>query len=264
MNGVRVDSGLVLNDVSVTLSGRTVLAEVSLRVGPGELLGVVGRNGAGKSTLLRLMAGLIAPSRGDVRLDGQPLGTLAPATRAARLGLLAPARLPLPVGYTVKQVVGWARFAHHSWWRATASDDPMVARAVAALELAELADRRMETLSDGERQRVWLAGLVAQEADYLLLDEPTSHLDVPHAIDSLRTIRRWVAGGRGVVLVVHDLDAALAVADRIVLIEAGRIAVEQSVADVSVEELGHRFGVPFAEVALDGQRRLLARGLGEA
>jgi iron complex transport system ATP-binding protein len=119
----------------------------------------------------------------------------------------------------------------------------------------------METLSDGERQRVWLAGLMAQDADYMLLDEPTSHLDVPHAAESLRTVRAWVAEGRGVVLVLHDLDAALAVADRIVVVDAGRVVLDAAVEDVSTTEFKRWFGVSFVEVVVDGRRRVLPRAL---
>jgi ABC-type cobalamin/Fe3+-siderophores transport system ATPase subunit len=258
------EAGLSLTRASVTVAGRTLLVDIDLRLRGGELVAVVGRNGAGKTTLLRLMAGLVPPSGGEVRLDGRAVTDLAPSERAARIGFLAPARLPVPAGYTVRKVVSWARFARHSWWRTTGVDDPAVERAIVALELEPFVDRRLDTLSDGERQRLWLACLLAQETGYALLDEPTSHLDLSYAIDSLRIIRAWAAEGLGVALVLHDLDAALAVADRIVVVEAGRVALDEPVGAVASEGLGRRLGIRLAEVTLDGRRRVLARGLGEA
>lgn len=259
-----IDPGLSLRAASVTVGPKTLLADVELRLRPGELLAIVGRNGAGKSTLLRLLAGLIAPSRGEVLLDGRPLSALTAVQRAGRLGFLAPARLPIPVGFTVHQVVGWARFAHRSWWRSTGVDDRLVGRAIEEMELSTMAERRIDTLSDGERQRVWLAGLLAQDTGYVLLDEPTSHLDASHALEGLRTLRGWATAGKAVAVVLHDLDAALGVADRVVLIEAGRIALDQAAAALAITELGRCLGVRLIEVPLDGRRRVLVGALGDA
>lgn len=251
--------GLVARGASVAVDGRPLVDGVEFVLRPGELVGIVGRNGAGKSTLLRLLAGLRQPATGEVRLDGRLLMDLAPGERARRLGFLAPAGLPVPAGFTVREVVGWARFAHRDWWRSTGVDDPTVERALAGLELTRLADRSLDSLSDGERSRVWLAGLVAQETDYMLLDEPTSHLDAAHAAEGLRTIRSWARAGRAVAVVLHDLDAALAVADRIVLVAEGRIALDRPVGQVPIEELDRALGVRLVEVTVDGRRRVLAR-----
>lgn len=258
------EPGIAIHRAWVSVGGRTLLADVELQLGRGELVAIVGRNGAGKSTLLRLMAGLLEPSRGDVTLEGRPLRSFTARDRARRLGFLAPARLPIPAGYTVRQVVGWMRFAHHDWWHATGTEDTTVATALASLELTGFAERRLDTLSDGERQRVWFAGLLAQETEFVLLDEPTSHLDLPHAIENLRTIRSWAIAGRGIAVVLHDLDAALAVADRVVVVEAGRIVLDEPAARVPLDELGRRLGIGLAEVTLYGRRRVLAQGLGGA
>lgn len=251
--------GLVARGASVAVAGRRLIADVDLALRPGQLVAVVGRNGAGKSSLLRLLAGIHRTATGEVRLNGRPLTALAPGERARRLGFLAPAGLPVPAGFVVREVVGWARFAHRDWWRSTAVDDPVVGRALAGMELTGLADRRIDSLSDGERARVWLAALVAQETDYVLLDEPIDHLDAAHAAASLRTIRAWARAGRAVAVVLHDLDAALAVADRIVLVADGRIAIDRPVEQVPIEELGRALGVRLAAVTLDGRRRVLTR-----
>jgi iron complex transport system ATP-binding protein len=255
------EAGLAVTEAWVEVGKKVLLADVDLRLRRGELIAVVGRNGAGKTTLLRLLAGLLEPSRGTVVLAARRLNALTAAERAKRIGFLAPARLPLPTGYSVRQIVGWARFARHSWWRSTGVNDRVVDSAIETMELAELAERSLETLSDGERQRVWLAGLLAQEAEYVLLDEPTSHLDASHAVEGLRTLARWARDGKCVVVVMHDLDAALAIADRVVLIEAGRVVLDKPARDVETEELGWHLGVPLAEVLLDGRRRVLVDGL---
>lgn len=256
-----IEAGITVRSAVVTIGGRMLLNDVELRLRPGELAAIVGRNGAGKSTLLRLLAGLIRPSHGEVVLDDRPLRAYSASDRARLLGFLAPSRLPVPAGFTVRQIVGLMRFAHHSWWRATGADDVRVAAAIAGLGLDAFAERRLETLSDGERQRVWMAGLLAQETAYVLLDEPTSHLDPPHAIESLQTVRSWASTGRGVAIVLHDLDAALAVADRLVLVDAGRIVLDEPVASVALDALGQRLGVRLAEVALDGRRRVITQDL---
>jgi ABC-type cobalamin/Fe3+-siderophores transport system ATPase subunit len=255
------EAGLAVTGAWVEVGKKALLADVDLRLQPGELIAVVGRNGAGKTTLLRLLAGLVEPSGGTVVLGARELNALTAAERAKHIAFLAPARLPLPTGYTVRQIVGSARFARHSWWRSTGVNDRLVDSAIEAMELAELADRSLETLSDGERQRVWLAGLLAQEAEYVLLDEPTSHLDASHAVDGLRTLAGWARGGKCVVVVLHDLDAALAVADRVVLIEAGRVVLDEPATEVTTGELGWRLGVRLVEVVLDGRRRVLVDGL---
>jgi len=258
-----IEAGLSVRGAWVTVGAKALLADAQLRLRPAELLAVVGRNGAGKSTLLRLMAGLLPPSRGEVLLDGVPLRALTTGERARRLGFLAPARLPVPAGYLVRQVIGWARFAHRSWWRSTGVDDRVVDGAIDAMELTALADRRIETLSDGERQRVWLAGLLAQETGYVLLDEPTSHLDASHALESLRTLRGWATAGKGVAVVLHDLDAAFGIADRVALIEAGRIELDQPSGALAIDELGRRLGVRLVVVPIDGRRRVLVGEAGD-
>ncbi len=252
---------LELRDVTLRVAGRALLASVNLTVGSGELVAIVGRNGAGKSTLLRLLAGLLTPSEGRATLDGRPLESFSPRVRAALVGFLAPASLPVPTGFTVRDAVGFARFAAHDWWRSTAVDDPLVARAIADLGLGSVANRTLETLSDGERQRAWLAALHAQGAGLVLLDEPTSHLDVEHQRETLATLTAWTGAGRGVVVVLHDLDAALAVADRLVLVDAGRIVFDLPAPSVDLAALTRHLRVPLVEIDVRGQRRVLVDDL---
>ncbi|HEV8699189.1 MAG TPA: ABC transporter ATP-binding protein [Candidatus Limnocylindrales bacterium] len=241
--------------VSLRFGDRDAVAAVSLAVRGGEFVALVGPNGAGKTSLLRVMAGLARPTHGRVLLDDRPLAALVPRERGRRIAFLAPARIAVPTGYRVDEVVGLARFAHRSWWQTTGRDDRAVERALRRFGLDRLRDRRLGTLSDGERQRVWLAALEAQDPEVLLLDEPTSHLDVAHVADTLRALRAWAIAGRAVVAVVHDLDAALAAADRIVVARDGRLVLDAPTAEVAPPAIGAAFDVTLAAAVVARRRR---------
>jgi ABC-type cobalamin/Fe3+-siderophores transport system ATPase subunit len=241
--------------VCLRYGNRDAVVAVSLEVRAGEFLAVLGPNGAGKTSLLRIMAGLVRPSQGRVLVDGRPLVDLTPRERGRRIAFLAPARVGVPAAYRVDDVVGLGRFAHRSWWRSTGRDDPSIHRALRRFGLDGLRDRPFGTLSDGERQRVWLAVLEAQEAEIVLLDEPTSHLDVAHVADTLRALRGWASAGRSVVAVVHDLDAALASADRIVILKDGRLVRSAPPSRLPPEGIGEAFDVTFATTVVAHRRR---------
>jgi len=222
--GVRFEYGL-----------RTVLDGVDLVLEPGEMLGLIGPNGAGKSTLVRLLAGIVHPAAGSVRLDGRPLSQWTRSERARRLALVPQdPRVEFP--YTVLEVVLMGRSPHLSTLALPGRHDLDVARAaLARLEVAELEARRMEELSGGERQRVFLARALAQEPAILLLDEPTTHLDLRHQTQLHDVAReRCHQAGVGVVSVLHDLNLAAAYCDRLVLLAAGRVAATGSPTDVLV------------------------------
>lgn len=231
------------------------LRDVDVSVPAGSITALVGPNGAGKTSLLRLLAGLVRPSEGRVLLDGRTLAALPPRERGRRIAFLAPARIAVPVAYRVDEVVALARFAHRDWWRTTGRDDPAVEWALRRFELGSLRDRRLGTLSDGERQRVWLAALEAQDPEVLLLDEPTSHLDVAHVAATLRALRAWAAAGRAVIAVVHDLDAALAAADRIVVVRDGRLALDAPTGEVAPPAIGASFEVTLAAAVVTRRQR---------
>lgn len=250
-------STLAAEQVSLRFGNRDAVAGVSLAVAGGEFVALVGPNGAGKTSLLRLLAGLVRPSEGRVLLDGRPLAALPPRQRGRRIAFLAPARIAVPAAYRVDEVVALARFAHRDWWRTTGRDDPAVERALGRFELASLGNRRLGTLSDGERQRVWLAALEAQDPEILLLDEPTSHLDVAHVAATLRALCAWAAAGRAVVAVVHDLDAALAAADRVVVVRDGGLVLDAPAGDLAPSAIGASFDVTLAAAVVARRRRAL-------
>jgi iron complex transport system ATP-binding protein len=246
---------LSAEQVSLRFGNRDAVDAVSLKVRVGEFVAVLGPNGAGKTSVLRIMAGLARPTRGRVLLDDRPLAGLGPRERGRRIAFLAPARIGIPNTYRVDDVIGLARFAHRTWWQTTGRDDPAVDSALHRFGLEGLRDRRLGTLSDGERQRVWLAALEAQDPEVLLLDEPTSHLDVAHVADTLRALRGWAAAGRAVVAVLHDLDAALAAADRIVVLREGQVVRDAPTSGFAPRAIGDAFGVTFAAAVVARRQR---------
>jgi iron complex transport system ATP-binding protein len=224
---------LAADRVSFGYGTRAVVDGVDLAIGAGEIVGLIGPNGAGKSTLVRLLAGLIRPASGVVRLAGRPLAAWTRAERARRLALVPQdPRVEFP--YTVLEVVLMGRSPHLAAFALPGRRDLAVARAaLARLEVADLEARRMDELSGGERQRVFLARALAQEPAVLLLDEPTTHLDLRHQTQLHDVARaRCRQAGVGVLSVLHDLNLAAAYCDRLVLLAAGRVVREGRPADV--------------------------------
>jgi iron complex transport system ATP-binding protein len=234
--------------VALAYGGCRILADVSLTVGDGELLAVVGPNGIGKSTLLRAIAGARAVAAGEITVDGQPIGSLGARARG-RLIALIEADGPLPDHMTVNDVVAGGRLPYRPWWRwsSTPDDRRAVDAAIGLTEIAALRERPFAELSSGERQRVWIALAVAQDTRVLLLDEPTSHLDIRHTFDMLTLIRQLTAGGKSAVVVLHDLNVAAAFADRIALLGERTLLACDTPARVFEEQLlGRVYGIPIA------------------
>lgn len=221
----------------VRLDGRAVLDRVSVAVAPGELVALVGPNGAGKSTLLRALAGLAPPSAGTVTLDGRPVAALAPRLRARRIAWLDQgARAAW--GMTVREIAALGRLPHGD-----AAEAP-VAAALAAVGLAAMAGRRIDRLSGGEARRAMIARVLATEPAAMLLDEPCADLDPAQAFAVMRLLRDQAAAGRAVLVVLHDLALAARYADRMVLLESGRV-VADAAADAVMQDAvaGRVFGV---------------------
>jgi len=216
---------------------RKVVRDLTVTIPTGRVTVVVGANACGKSTLLRGLARLLAPSDGAVLLDGKDITSLATRDVARVLGLLPQSPIA-PEGITVADLVGRGRYPHQGWFRQwTPDDDAAVADALAQTGVLDLAGRSVDELSGGQRQRVWIAMALAQRTDLLLLDEPTTFLDVAHQVevlDLLADLNRDL--GRTIVMVLHDLNLAARYADHLVAMKDGRIVAEGAPADVVTEE----------------------------
>ena len=215
---------LTLRNVSLSRGGRRVLDGVGLGAARGEVLGVIGPNGAGKSTLLRLMAGLTRPDRGDVRLEDRAIGDWPRRDRARRVAYL-PQHPDCHWPITVAELAGLGRLPHRGFWdRPTPRDVSAVEAALALADLENLAGRRLDSLSGGEAARAHLARALAGEPALLLADEPVADLDPSHALTVMDHLRRFAGQGGAVAVVLHDLSLASRYCDRLVLLNAGRIA----------------------------------------
>jgi iron complex transport system ATP-binding protein len=224
--------------VTLAYGDRTVVDRLSLDVAPGRITAIVGANGCGKSTLLRALARLLRPADGQIVLDGAALASRNTKEIARTLGLL-PQSPVAPEGIAVTDLVGRGRHPHQKLLaRWTAHDYRAVADALDATGIADLADRAVDELSGGQRQRVWIAMALAQETDILLLDEPTTFLDVAHQVevlDLLTDLNR--ARGTTIVMVLHDLNLAARYADELVAVRDGRVHALGAPSDVITAEL---------------------------
>lgn len=208
-----------------------VVRGADLRVDAGELVGLIGPNGAGKSTLVGLASGILTPSAGDVRLEGRRVARYGRRALARRLAVVP--QLPdLPSGFPARAIVAMGRAPHLGFFAAEGERDRRVIEdAMRRTDTLAFADQPVGSLSGGERQRVVLARALAQEPGWLLLDEPTTHLDLRYQAEMMRHAARLASEGLGVLAVLHDLNLA-ARCDRIVLLDAGRVAANGSPADV--------------------------------
>lgn len=217
---------------------RIVLSDVDVTLHAHELVAIVGPNGSGKSTLLRALAGTLTPRHGSVLIDGAPVHALSPAARARRVALVA-AEDNADGDVTVRDAVAMGRLAYRPWWQwnGLAEDDAIVDAALERVDLVLFADRLLETLSSGERQRVWIATALAQQASTMLFDEPTSHLDLGGAYVTLDILRGLVAEGAAIAVVLHDLNLAVASVDRIILVGDGTVIADGPVEAVFRSDL---------------------------
>jgi iron-chelate-transporting ATPase len=246
-------------DLRLGYHGQPVVNGASIHLAGGEVTALVGPNGSGKSTLLRAMARLHAPMSGDVLLDSSTSARdLSPKDFARRVTLLAQSR-PTPTGISVSDVVGYGRYPYRSRWRSADPDGPAaVAWAMAVTGVEPMADRSVDELSGGELQRVWLATALAQKTNVLLLDEPTTFLDLHYQVEILDLIRDLADDHEVAVgVVLHDLNHAAEVADRVVLLDNGAIVAAGSPNEVlTTENLSRTYGIR-VDVRIDPDTNLL-------
>ncbi|MEZ5110210.1 MAG: heme ABC transporter ATP-binding protein [Microbacteriaceae bacterium] len=230
--------GLMLEARGVTVvpdrAKAPILADASISIRPGELHALLGPNGAGKSTLFGVLAGDIAPTSGEVLLHGEPLARHR-AKELARLRGVLLQQNAVTFSFTAREVVAMGRVP----WSRTPQEDQdedAIAEAMAKTDVTALADRTVTSLSGGERARVALARVLAQRTRLLLLDEPTAALDLRHHEDVLRIARAEADAGSAVAVVLHDLDAALAIADHVTLLARGRVVAQGPAHEVLTAE----------------------------
>ncbi|PXW79374.1 iron complex transport system ATP-binding protein [Blastomonas natatoria] len=236
-------SGLAVDHLTLARGGRPVLDSVSAVFSPGRVTAVLGPNGAGKSTLLGCLAGLLAPDAGQVLVGARPRQTLGMRELARQIGLL-PQGGDVHWDVDVATLVGLGRYPHRARWGETQQDRAAVARAMAATDVTRFATRPMAALSGGERARVLLARVLAGEPQWLLADEPLANLDPAHQLDTLACLRDVARGGAGVIVVLHDLNHAIQVADEILLLRDGRTVAQGAPAEVlTPERIAETYGV---------------------
>ena len=234
---VRSAHSLTASRLSAGYGDTEILHELDLAVPPGRITAIVGANACGKSTLLRTMSRLLSPHRGHVLLDGKSIHRTPPRELARTLGLLPQSPIA-PEGITVADLVSRGRHPHQGLFsRWTRKDDEAVDGALTATKTTELAERPVDELSGGQRQRVWIAMALAQQTEILLLDEPTTFLDISHQVEVLDLLTDLNhARGTTVVMVLHDLNLAARYADHLVAMAKGRVHVSGKPEDVLTEE----------------------------
>ncbi|SMO80919.1 ABC transporter ATP-binding protein [Paracoccus laeviglucosivorans] len=242
---------LSAHQLSAGYADTIILEGLDFQVPPGQITVIVGANACGKSTLLRTMSRLLPPRHGQVLLDGKSIHRTAPRQLAQVLGLLPQSPIA-PEGITVADLVSRGRHPHHGmisrWGR---KDDEAVAQALEATNIVELAERPVDELSGGQRQRVWIAMALAQQTQVLLLDEPTTFLDISHQVEVLDLlIDLNQQRGTTIVMVLHDLNLAARYADHLVAMAGGRIFASGPPADVLTEaNVRHVFGLESRVIA---------------
>ncbi|MDQ1121767.1 ABC transporter ATP-binding protein [Microbacterium trichothecenolyticum] len=228
---------LTATDLTIGYDRRIISQGLSVAIPDGSFTVIVGANASGKSTLLRALARLLTPSAGTVRLDERPLADYQPKELARAVGLL-PQTSIAPDGITVIDLVARGRFPHQGFLRQwSEQDETAVTEAMDATGIADLSGRLVSELSGGQRQRVWIAMALAQQTPILLLDEPTTFLDIAHQIELMELLTDLNAQGRTLVAVLHDLNQAARYGTHLIAVKDGRIVAEGSPADIVTAEM---------------------------
>ncbi|MFC9894955.1 ABC transporter ATP-binding protein [Nocardia sp. NPDC127579] len=227
------DHRLAAEEVTLGYGDRVIVDGLSIDIAPGVVTTVIGPNGCGKSTLLRSLGRLLKPHGGRVVLDGKAISSMKTKDVARVVGML-PQTPIAPEGLTVADLVARGRHPHQSWLRQwSATDEAEVLTALEQTGIADLADRPLDELSGGQRQRAWISMALAQGTDILLLDEPTTYLDLAHSLEVLDLVDRLHDDmGRTVVMVLHDLNLAIRYSDQLIVMRDGRIIAQGAPGDI--------------------------------
>ncbi|MEV6280105.1 ABC transporter ATP-binding protein [Nocardia sp. NPDC051832] len=245
MTTAKAEHRLAAEDVTLGYGDRVIVDGLTLEIPAGVVTTVIGPNGCGKSTLLRSLGRLLKPHAGRVVLDGKAISSMKTKDVARVVGML-PQTPVAPEGLTVADLVARGRHPHQSWLRQwSATDEAEVQTALEQTGIADLADRPLDELSGGQRQRAWISMALAQGTDILLLDEPTTYLDLAHSLEVLDLVDRLHDDmGRTVVMVLHDLNLAIRYSDQLIVMRSGRIIAQGAPSDIiSAELLREVFGL---------------------
>ncbi|ANF98321.1 ABC transporter ATP-binding protein [Paenibacillus bovis] len=222
---------LEVKNLSKTYNGKKVVDDVSLTINKGQITSFIGPNGAGKSTLLSMISRLITRDQGEVWLEGREIGSCDSRELARTLAILKQAN-HIELRLTIRELVAFGRFPY-SQGRLKKEDERHVDEAIAYMELTEMQHKYLDELSGGQKQRAYIAMVLAQDTEYILLDEPLNNLDMKHSVQIMQTLRRMVQElGKTIVLVIHDINFASCYSDRIVALKNGRIVQEGSVEQI--------------------------------
>jgi len=253
--------------VGLTIDQSTVVNQMTFTFSEPGLYGIIGPNGAGKTSLLRLMSGAAQPTFGSMLLNGRPIGDYPRKTLARTMAVLQQGGLP-SVGFSVRETVGMGRFAYQGWFGDEREDPtPLIDSALRRMGLTELQHRSLDRLSGGERQRAALAQIMVQNPQIMLLDEPTTYLDIGYQLQLLDTVREWQRErGMIVAAVLHDLNLASLYCDHLLVMKDGSLYASGKPRDVITKELVRAVYNAEAEVIYaedDGTPQIVLRRAGQ-
>ncbi|MDU2064924.1 MAG: ABC transporter ATP-binding protein [Sporomusaceae bacterium] len=255
---------LIAQNVTVQFGAKLLFQDLSLTIQEGTIVSIIGPNGSGKSTFLKTLSRALKPQQGKILLDGKELYAVSAAELARTMAVL-PQTPSAPNDLTVRDLISYGRFPHQRWWKNTQKEDAsFIEWAIETTQLTKLADRIVATLSGGERQRVWLAMALAQKPRLLLLDEPTTYLDISHQLEILELIARLNREEKiTVIMVLHDMNHAARYSDQIAVLSSGALYSAGSPADVITKQMLREVFRIEADIWLDetGRPLSLARSL---
>ncbi|OCH25906.1 Fe(3+) dicitrate ABC transporter ATP-binding protein FecE [Aliivibrio sp. 1S128] len=228
---------LETQNLSVAYGKQTIIPNLSVSIPKGKITALIGPNGCGKSTLLKTLVRINKPIAGDVLFENKSLSTYGDKILARSLSLL-PQILINPEGITVRKLVEYGRSPYVSHWGRLGQEDQLIVeQAMRDTGVFEFADKPVESLSGGQRQRAWIAMVIAQDTDVVMLDEPTTYLDMSHQVELMNLMQQMNAKGKTVVVVLHDLNQACRYCDHLVVLDQGRLATEGSPDQVLTENM---------------------------
>jgi iron complex transport system ATP-binding protein len=228
---------LSVKNLHVAYGNKTIIQDLNLSIPKGKITALIGPNGCGKSTLLKTLARINQPKSGQVFIDNTPLTNIPTKALAQRLSMLPQTHIS-PEGISIRRLVEYGRAPYTSHWgKLNEQDNLIVEHAMAATSISELAELPIDALSGGQRQRAWIAMIIAQDTEIVMLDEPTTYLDLSHQVELMHTMQAMNQQGKTVVVVLHDLNQACRYCDHLVVLRDGQLMTEGAPSEVFTQSL---------------------------